>query len=64
MPLYLAAARHQARLSQKDAAEKLGISKNTLSNYELYKTKPGMEMGQRIASLYGMTVDEIKWSED
>lgn len=60
--IHLDAARINARLTQVEAAKKLGISKNTLANYETYKTKPDVEMGKKIASLYGMSVDDIVWS--
>ncbi len=62
MAIHLDAARINARLTQVEAAKKLGISKNTLANYETYKTKPDVEMGKKIASLYGMSVDDIVWS--
>lgn len=63
MAFHLNAARNNARLTQEEAAAKLGISRNTLSNYESYKTIPDVEMGKKIASLYGMTVDQIIWSK-
>lgn len=64
MPMRLDAARVNAQLSQQEAADRLGISRNTLSNYENYNTKPSIEMGEKIASLYGTTVDRIKWSAE
>jgi len=63
MALKLKAARVNAELTQKEAAKCLGISKGTLSNYENYTTKPDIEMGQKIATLYGMAVDDIAWNE-
>lgn len=62
MALHLDAARVNARLTQAEAAKKLEISRNTLANYEAYKTIPDVEMGKKIAALYGLTVDEIIWS--
>ena len=59
MAITLKAARVNANLTQTEAAKQLGISKGTLANYEMYRTKPSIELAQRIASLYGMTVDGI-----
>lgn len=59
MAITLKAARVNAGLTQKEAAKKLKISKGTLANYEMYKTKPDIELAKRIAVLYGTTVDGI-----
>lgn len=59
MAIHLKAARVNACLTQEEAAEKLGIGKRTLINYEQYKTIPSIEMAKKIASLYGLTVDDI-----
>jgi DNA-binding XRE family transcriptional regulator len=59
MAITLKAARVNVDMSQTEAAKQLGISKNTLSNYEKYKTKPDIELSKRIAVLYGCTVDDI-----
>lgn len=59
MAITLKAARVNVDMSQMEAAKLLGISKNTLSNYEKYKTKPDIELSKRIAALYGCTVDDI-----
>jgi transcriptional regulator with XRE-family HTH domain len=52
-----------AGLTQKQAAERLKISKNTLANYEAYKTMPSYEKGKEMASLYGISVDIIRWKQ-
>lgn len=59
MAITLKAARVNAGLTQKEAAKALKISKNTLANYEAYKSKPNIEMAQNIAALYGLSVDGI-----
>ena len=62
MAMSLAAARINAGLSQESAAKSLHINRNTLSNYENYKTKPDIDKGKEIAALYGVSVDDIRWS--
>lgn len=59
MAITLKAARVNAGYTQKEAAKSLNISKNTLANYEKYKTKPDIELSKRIAVLYRTTVDDI-----
>ena len=59
MAITLKAARVNAGFTQKEAAECLNISKSTLASYEKYKTKPDIEMAQKIATLYQMSVDGI-----
>ena len=53
------AARVNAGLTIDDAAEKLGKSKNTIISYEKYKTIPTMDTAQAMASLYGMSLNDI-----
>lgn len=59
MAVTLKAARVNADYTQKEAAKALGISKGTLTNYEKYRTKPDIEMAQKMAALYGLEVDGI-----
>jgi DNA-binding XRE family transcriptional regulator len=59
MPIHLRAARVNAGLTQEAAAIAVGISKGTLRNYETYETKPDIETAQKLAKLYGLTVDGI-----
>lgn len=64
MAIHLKAARINALLTQKEVLEKLRkmgykISKNTLSSYEAYKTKPDIDVAKAMADIYGMSVDNI-----
>jgi DNA-binding XRE family transcriptional regulator len=62
MAIQLKAARVNANLTQEAAAKELKISKNSIINYETYKSKPSVELAKKIALLYGMKVDDIIWS--
>ena len=59
MAIHIKAARVNAGFTQSEAAKRLGISKNTLVNYELYRSKPDIETAVKMAELYGMSVDNI-----
>lgn len=52
-----AAARKNARLTQKDAAEKLNISVGTLSNYENGNTCPNQKMLLKMSEVYSIPVN-------
>ena len=57
--LHLKAARVNAGFTQKQVAEMLNISKNTVINYEKYRTTPDVETSKTLAALYGLTVNDI-----
>ena len=62
MKIQLKAARVNSNLTQKEAAKALKISKNSIANYEAYTSVPSVDLAKRIATLYGMKVDDIIWS--
>lgn len=64
MAIQLKAARVNANLTQEDVAKMLGVSKNTIVNYESYKSKPSIERAKVLADIFGMSVDDIVWSQE
>jgi DNA-binding XRE family transcriptional regulator len=58
----LKAARVNAGLSQKSAANILGISNKTLCSWENGKTYPDQPMIEKICTLYGVTYDMIDFT--
>ena len=64
MAIHLKAARINAGLTQSEVVKELRrrgykISKNTLSSYEAYRTKPDIGVAKAMADMYGMSVDNI-----
>lgn len=59
MEITLKAARVNAGLTQKQAAEALQISKGALLNYEQYRTVPDVAMAWKMAELYNLPVSSI-----
>lgn len=55
----LRAARVNAGLTQKEAAEKLNVSNKTVWSWESGKTMPNVNKIDAICSLYGMSYDDI-----
>lgn len=52
-------ARKKSGLSQENVAEKLGVSRQTISKWETDDTLPDIRQSKRIAVLYGVTLDEL-----
>ena len=63
MGMSLRAARVNAGLTQKEAAKALNIGKNTITNYEKYRTKPNIDTAKKMAELYGVSIDDIFFTE-
>lgn len=52
-------ARKKKGLSQEAVAEKLGVSRQTVSKWETDETLPDIQQSKRLAVLYGMSLDEL-----
>lgn len=62
---HLFQARKKKGLSQENVAEKLGVSRQTVSKWELNETLPDIRQAKSMATLYGLTLDElIEWDAD
>lgn len=59
MAITLKAARINCQLTQKEAAEKLGVSEKTLSNYENGISFPDVPVIQKIELLYNVGYNDI-----
>lgn len=52
-------ARKKSGLSQEDVAEKLGISRQTVSKWETEETVPDIRQSKKMAVLYNVSLDEL-----
>lgn len=52
-------ARKKSGLSQEDVAEKLGVSRQTISKWETNETLPDIRQAKRMALLYKLSLDEL-----
>ena len=57
----LRAARSNANLTQAEAAKKIGVSRDTIANWESGKTSPSVERFRQIESVYGVSYDELNF---
>lgn len=52
-------ARKKAGLSQEMVAERLGVSRQTISKWETDETVPDIYQAKRLAKLYNLSLDEL-----
>lgn len=55
----LVQARKNAGLTQEVVAEKLGVSRQTISKWELNETLPDIRQSKQLATLYHVTLDAL-----
>ncbi|MDD7403943.1 MAG: helix-turn-helix transcriptional regulator [Butyribacter sp.] len=51
--------RKLANLSQEDVADKIGVSRQTLSKYETGESLPDIEKCMALAELFGVSLDDL-----
>lgn len=56
---HLFLARKKKGLSQENVAEKLGVSRQTISKWETDETLPDIRQSKQLAVLYGVSLDEL-----
>ena len=61
MEITLKAARINAGYDQKTAADKLGITRDTLGSWESSNTFPNVPQIKKIESLYGVRYSDINF---
>lgn len=59
MAITLKAARVNAGFTQKEAANKLGVSQSTLSSYEKGRSFPDVPQIKAIEDLYGVSYSDL-----
>lgn len=53
------ALRSELKISQEELASRIGISRSALSLYEIGRREPDFDIIQRLASLFGVSVDYL-----
>lgn len=48
-------------MTQEEVAEKLNVTKKTVSSWENGRTLPGLDKIEAICELYGLSYDDIQW---
>lgn len=56
--------RKKCKLSQEDLAEKLGIKRQTISNWELNETSPDLKQASKLCDIFNLSLDELTGKEN
>ena len=56
--------RKKCKLSQEDLAEKLGITRQTISNWELNETSPDLKQASQLCDIFNISLDELTGKEN
>lgn len=56
----LAAARVNANLTQRDVSKLMGVTTNTIVNWEAGRSEPTVSQARELSELYNMPLDNIK----
>lgn len=56
--------RKKCKLSQEDLAEKLGITRQTISNWELNEISPDLKQASKLCDIFNISLDELAGKEN
>lgn len=56
--------RKKCKLSQEDLAEKLGITRQTISNWELNETSSDLKQASKLCDIFNISLDELTGKEN
>ena len=51
--------RKQNNLSQEELAEKVGVTRQTISNWELEETTPDINQAKKLSNIFNISLDEL-----
>lgn len=54
------AARINAELTLEDVSERIGVSKQTIQNWEMGRTEPNLSIFRRLSELYKVPFDRLR----
>lgn len=56
--------RKKCKLSQEDLAERIGITRQTISNWELNETSPDLKQASKLCDIFNISLDELTGKEN
>lgn len=56
--------RKKCKLSQEELAEKLDITRQTISNWELNETSPDLKQASKLCDIFNISLDELTGKEN
>ena len=61
LEISISAARENAQLTQLDVAKKLGVTKQTIVNWEKYRQTPSVKQAKELSLIFGIPLDNIRF---
>lgn len=56
--------RKNHKLNQEELAEKIGVTRQTISNWELNETSPDLKQAQKLCDIFNISLDELIGKEN
>lgn len=56
--------RKSQKLSQEELAEMIGVTRQTISNWELEETSPDLKQAQKLCEIFNISMDELMSKEN
>ena len=56
--------RKNSGLSQEELAEDVGVTRQTISNWELNETAPDLKQAQKLSEIFNISLDELVGNDD
>lgn len=63
IPKHLKQLRESAGLTQAEAAERVGLTRQAISSYESGRTRPDVEMLMKLSEVYGTDLDAVLYGQ-
>ena len=61
LEISISAARENAQLTQLEVAKKLGVTKQTIVNWEKYRQTPSVKQAKELSLIFGIPLDNIRF---
>ena len=61
LEISISAARENAQLTQLEVAKKLGVTKQTIVNWEKYRQTPSVKQAKELILIFGIPLDNIRF---
>lgn len=61
LQISISAARENAQLTQLEVAKRMGVSKQTIVNWEKYRQTPSVKQAKELSLIFGIPLDNIRF---
>lgn len=61
LEISISAARENAQLTQLEVAKMMGVTKQTIVNWEKYRQTPSVKQARELSKIFGIPLDNIRF---